>query len=154
MEIEVINETLEKDIDSLLEELENYLKEVAKEEGLENILYNVIIVSNEEIRRLNREYRNKDSITDVISFALEDDETSKSEVIRVLGDIYISIDKARSQSIEYGHSLKRELFFLATHGFLHLLGYDHMIEEEEKVMFAKQEEVLNRHGISKEEEKR
>lgn len=154
MEIEVINETEEKEINSLLEELEVYLKDVAKEEGLENILYNVIIVDNEEIRRLNHEYRNKDSVTDVISFALEDDETSKSEVIRVLGDIYISIDKARSQSIEYGHSLKRELFFLATHGFLHLLGYDHMKEEEEKIMFAKQEEVLNRHGISKEKEER
>lgn len=154
MEIEVINETEEKEINSLLEELEIYLKDVAKEEKLENILYNVIIVDNEEIRRLNREYRNKDSVTDVISFALEDDETSKSEVIRVLGDIYISIDKARSQSIEYGHSLKRELFFLATHGFLHLLGYDHMKEEEEKIMFAKQEEVLNRHGISKEKEER
>lgn len=154
MEIEVFNQTTKKEIDPLLKELQVYLKEIAKEEGLENILYNVILVDNTEIQRLNKEYRGKDSVTDVISFALEDDETSKTDVIRVLGDIYISLDKAESQSIEYGHSLKREIFFLATHGFLHLLGYDHMKKKDEIVMFQKQEEVLNHHGIYKEKEEK
>ena len=68
---------------------------------------------------------------------------------RVLGDIYISIDKARSQAKEYGHSLLRELSFLAVHGFYHLLGYDHMTEEEEKIMFSKQEEVLHECNIER-----
>lgn len=68
---------------------------------------------------------------------------------RVLGDIYISIDKARSQAEEYGHSLLRELSFLAVHGFYHLLGYDHMTEEEEKIMFSKQEEVLHECNIER-----
>ena len=73
-------------------------------------------------------------MTDVISFALEDDDTFVSIPIRVLGDIYISLEKAKEQAIDYGHSLKRELAFLTTHGMLHLLGYDHMVEEEEKVI--------------------
>ena len=68
----------------------------------------------------------------------------------MLGDIYISLDKAHSQAKEYGHSFKRELSFLAVHGFYHLLGYDHMTEEEEKIMFGKQEEVLQEFGIKKE----
>ena len=68
---------------------------------------------------------------------------------RVLGDIYISIDKARTQAIEYGHSFKRELCFLAVHGFLHLLGYDHMIKEEEEIMFNLQEEILNEAKITR-----
>ena len=69
--------------------------------------------------------------------------------MRILGDIYISIDKARSQAIEYGHSFEREICFLAVHGFYHLLGYDHMNEEEEKVMFGKQEEVLSEYGVTR-----
>ena len=68
---------------------------------------------------------------------------------RVLGDIYICLDKVKSQALEYGHSFKRELSFLAVHGLLHLLGYDHMEKEEEKIMFAKQEEVLSRYGIER-----
>ena len=71
------------------------------------------------------------------------------DVERNLGDIYISIDKARSQALEYGHGLLRELSFSAVHGFYHLLGYDHMTEEEEKVMFKKQEEVLEDYGITR-----
>ena len=92
---------------------------------------------------------NIDRETDVISFALEDEKSFNRTDIRVLGDIYISIDKARSQALEYGHSFKRELYFLAVHGFLHLLGYDHMKKEDEDVMFKKQEEVLSRYGIER-----
>ena len=71
------------------------------------------------------------------------------ENVRVLGDIYISIDRARSQAEEYGHSFLREICFLAVHGFYHLLGYDHMTPEDEKVMFGKQEEVLSAYGITR-----
>lgn len=120
----------------------NYLK-------LENVVFNVIIIDNEEIHKINKEYRGIDRPTDVISFALEDDETFISLDKRILGDIYISIDKAKEQASEYGHSLMRELCFLTIHGLLHLLGYDHMIEDEEKVMFELQERVLDIYGIKR-----
>ena len=105
-----------------------------------------MLFQSEEIHRLNRDYRGIDRPTDVISFALEDVHDIKTEV-RVLGDIYISIDKAKEQAKEYGHSFKRELCFLAVHGLLHLLGYDHMEKEEEKVMFNRQKEILEHYGI-------
>ena len=146
MEIEIFNETNE-DLEKELSELKELLMNVSKDEGLDNILFNVIIIDNDRIRELNNNYRGIDRETDVISFALEDDKTFNLEEIRVLGDIYISIEKARSQAIEYGHSFKRELSFLAIHGFLHLLGYDHMEKEEEEIMFKKQEEVLSRYEI-------
>ena len=146
MEIEIFNETNE-DLEKELEELKTLLINVSKDEGLDNILFNVIIIDNDRIRVLNREYRNIDHETDVISFALEDDKTFNLEEIRVLGDIYISVEKARSQAKGYNHSFKRELSFLAIHGFLHLLGYDHMEKEDEEIMFKKQEEVLSRYEI-------
>ncbi len=148
MEIEVFNET-EEDLSKDIMELKDFLYKVAKDEKLDNIIYNVIIIDNDRIQKINKEYRGKDMSTDVITFALEDDKTFNRTDIRVLGDIYISIDKVRSQALEYGHSFKRELYFLSIHGFLHLLGYDHMKEEEEKVMFKKQEEVLLRYGIER-----
>lgn len=133
-----------------LEEVEKVLYKAMEKEGLENTSFNLIIVDNEYIHELNKTYRNIDRETDVITFALEDED---SLVIgtdeRILGDIYISIDKARSQAEEYGHGLLRELAFLAVHGFYHLLGYDHMSQEEEKIMFKKQEEVLTEYGISR-----
>ena len=146
--VELFNQT-EKDIvelDTVLKVLDSALKK----ENLDNVSFNLIIVDNEYIHELNRTYRNIDRETDVITFALEDEDSivlPSDE--RVLGDIYISIDKAESQSQEYGHSLLRELSFLAVHGFYHLLGYDHMTEEDEKVMFKKQEEVLEEYGISR-----
>ena len=78
-----------------------------------------------------------------------DDKTMTLDGVRVLGDIYISLDKARSQAEEYGHSFKRELSFLAIHGFYHLLGYDHMTKEDEEIMFKKQEEALQKYGIKR-----
>ena len=144
--IEVFNQT-EEDLEKELKELKELLVNIANDEGLDNILFNVIIIDNDRIRVLNREYRNIDRETDVISFALEDDKTFNLEEIRVLGDIYISVEKARSQAKEYNHSFKRELSFLAIHGFLHLLGYDHMEKEDEEIMFKKQEEVLSRYEI-------
>ncbi len=148
MEIEVFNLTNE-DIDEELDGLNKYLHSVAKDENLGNVIFNVIIVDNNKIHEINKEYRNIDRETDVISFALEDDKSFNRTDIRILGDIYISIDKVISQSEEYGHSFKRELFFLALHGLLHLLGYDHMKKEDEIVMFGKQEEVLKKYGIER-----
>ena len=141
-EFEIFNQT-DRDIPEL-ETVKSVLQHAVVKEKLENVIFNVIIVDNDYIHELNKNYRNIDRETDVITFALEDEKEMVSPVgERVLGDIYISIDKAISQAEEYGHSLLRELSFLAVHGFYHLLGYDHMTEEEEKVMFAKQEEVLH-----------
>ena len=125
------------------------MKNVCKDEELDNGEFNVIIVNEEKIHDLNREYRGIDRVTDVISFALEDDKSFNIEDYRMLGDIYICLNKVKEQANEYGHSFKRELSFLAIHGLLHLLGYDHMNEEDEKVMFDKQEEVLKRYGIER-----
>ena len=107
------------------------------------VVLNIIIVNNSYIHKINKEYRGVDKETDVISFALEDDDTFVSLPIRVLGDIYISIDRVKSQALEYGHSETREIAFLTVHGILHLLGYDHIDEADEKVMFAKQDDILN-----------
>ena len=121
-----------------------------KKEKLKKVSFNIIIVDNKYIHKLNKDYRNIDKETDVITFALEDDNSLIiGEDVRVLGDIYISIDKAIYQAKEYNHSLERELSFLAVHGFYHLLGYDHETKEEEEVMFKKQEEVLDECGIKR-----
>ena len=134
-----------------LETVEKVLYSAIEKENLENVTFNLIIVDNEYIHDLNKNYRGIDRETDVITFALEDEDTLvMPDDQRILGDIYISIDRAKTQAVEYNHSLLRELSFLAVHGFYHLLGYDHMTEEEEKVMFKKQEEVLEDYGIRRE----
>ena len=134
-----------------LETVEKVLYSAIEKEKLENVVFNLIIVDNKYIHELNKMYRNIDRETDVITFALEDEDTIIiPENERILGDIYISIDKAKSQAEEYGHSLLRELCFLAVHGFYHLLGYDHQTKEEEEIMFGKQEEVLESYGITRE----
>jgi len=130
-----------------------YLKEVVQKtlehEKACNAILSIIFVGTEEIQEINRVYRGKDAVTDVISFAFEDNGVSTPENLRVLGDIYICITRMQEQAVEYGHSEKRELSFLTVHGLLHLLGYDHMEQEEEKVMFALQEEILNELGITR-----
>ena len=110
-------------------------------------IVSVSFVDNTFIHQLNRDYRKIDRPTDVISFAFLDGESDREAQLNgggivCLGDIYISIDKAKEQAEEYGHSLNRELSFLFVHGLLHLLGYDHMTPEDEKVMFALQDEIL------------
>ena len=145
--IEIINETNEE-IDII--DLNNVIEYALKHENVSNAIMNVIIIDNEKIHKINKEYRGIDRPTDVISFALEDDKTFVNTDFRVLGDIYISIDKAKIQAKEYNHSLLRELSFLAVHGFYHLLGYDHQTKEEEEIMFKKQEEVLESYGITRE----
>ena len=145
--IEIFNETNETINE--LETIERLLNYAIEHEKLNNLEFNIINVDNEKIQELNRDFRGIDRPTDVITFALEDNEDFPEMDIRVLGDIYISIDKAKGQAIEYGHSFLRELSFLTIHGFLHLLGYDHMNEDEEKVMFSKQEEILDGFGIKR-----
>lgn len=126
-----------------LESVEKVINYALEFENIKDAVFNIIIVDNNYIHELNKNYRNIDRETDVITFALEDYDDNVDLGFRLLGDIYISYDKAVSQAKEYGHSLERELCFLAVHGFLHLLGYDHMEKEEEKIMFNKQEEILD-----------
>ncbi len=111
--------------------------------------FNIIFVSNEEIQQINRDYRGLDKVTDVISFALMDNDISNYNAEDELGDIFICVDRAKEQASEYGHSLEREIGFLSVHGYLHLCGYDHMKLEDEKVMFAKQDEILNKAGLKR-----
>ncbi len=145
---EIINDTASDIIE--IDELDKYLQFVVDKEKLNEALFNVIFVTNERIHEINLEYRNVDRVTDVISFALEDNDSKFDKLpIRVLGDIYIAKDVAYAQALEYGHSRLREVCFLATHGLLHLLGYDHMEKEEEEVMFKKQEALLNAYQIKR-----
>ncbi len=129
--------------------LDNVIKRVFEHEKIKNTFCSIIFVSEEEIQKINKEYRHIDKVTDVISFALFDGEEKKEEVTSLLGDIYICIPRMIDQAKEYGHSEKRELSFLVVHGLLHLLGYDHMTKEEEKIMFQIQEEILQLENIRK-----
>ncbi|MDE6952931.1 MAG: rRNA maturation RNase YbeY [Erysipelotrichales bacterium] len=102
-----------------------------------------LLIDDKQIHEINKQYRDIDRSTDVISFALEDSEDFMVEGMpRSLGDIFISVEHAMAQAKEYEHSLHREMCFLFTHGLLHLLGYDHMNEEDEKEMFSLQKEIL------------
>ena len=126
-----------------------------EEEGIDDTAeVSVTLVDNEGIRELNREHRDIDRETDVLSFPLGDDdgygEDPDNDAI-MLGEIVISLEKAAQQAEEYGHSYRREVAFLITHSLFHLLGYDHVnSEEEEKIMFGKQEKVLDKLGITRE----
>jgi probable rRNA maturation factor len=100
----------------------------------------VTLVGSKEIRALNRQYRGIDRATDVLSFEMD---------AFMLGDIIISLETAENQAKEYGHSLEREIGFLTVHGMLHLLGYDHLNKSDEDIMFAKQEEILQKLGIKR-----
>ncbi len=132
---------------------ERAVREALKYEGFsENVEVSLTIVSGSEIRALNKKFRNIDRETDVLSFPLIDFTEPLPDFgsrCVPLGDIVISIDRAKEQSIEYNHSLERELGFLTVHSMLHLMGYDHMTEEEEKVMFSKQREILNKMGLER-----
>lgn len=144
---EIFNETSET-LD--LEEEKRIIEFALKHENLTNVTFNVIFVDSDKITELNRNYRGIDRETDVISFALEDGEANINfEFGRLLGDIYICVPKMKAQAQEYGHSLTREMGFLTVHGLLHLLGYDHMEKEEEKIMFKKQKEILDAYGLKR-----
>lgn len=134
-----------EDIETLINYTYDYLKNDKDAE------VSISFVSEEEIQAINRDYRDKDEVTDVISFALLDDD-SDVDIIGMpvtLGDIIINTNRADEQAKEYNHSYKRELMFLSLHGFLHLLGFDHMNEEDEKEMFGLQKEILDAFGLSR-----
>ena len=152
--IDCIDET-EKLSEEQMLEIERIINFAANKQKVElHSEVSVTFVSNERIQEINREYRDKDQPTDVISFAMEELGEGEVEMVgaempRVLGDIIISVPKAIEQAEEYGHSFIRELGFLAVHGFLHLLGFDHMTEEDEREMFTLQKEILDEYGLKR-----
>lgn len=136
-------------VDFSYEYLDDVIKKVLKHEHVKNAYFGIIFVDLKETQRINKEYRGIDSVTDVISFALEDTSDNIQIDMRILGDIYVCIPKMIEQANTYGHSIKRELSFLVVHGLLHLLGYDHMNELDEEIMFGLQELILNEAGITR-----
>ena len=134
------------------ETIKKVLEQCFKEEKLENSkLYITITLTNSEnIRKINKEYRNIDKATDVLSFPMYEKEELEEKIAKqhyehedVLGDIVISIEKVEEQAKEYGHSFERELSYMIVHGFYHLMGYDHIEEEDKKKMRPKEEKILN-----------
>lgn len=144
-------------VDSKVEELiRELLGRAATEEALiGEVEVAVTFMTDDAIQEVNAQYRGKDVPTDVISFALEEMTEGEVAIVAeegmptVLGDILISVETAARQAGEYGHDFKREIGFLALHGFLHLLGYDHMTEEEETKMFGRQKEILASFGLER-----
>ena len=145
--IGIYNET--ESLKEEIKEIPKLLEFALSYQNITNVDFNIIIVSEKKIHEINKEYRNVDRPTDVISFALEDTKDIEYDGYRLLGDIYICDSKVAAQAKEYGHSIKRELSFLSIHGLLHLLGYDHIKEDEEKIMFSLQEEILDKYGIKR-----
>ena len=147
MKINFVNET---DLD--VKEYKKLIRSVFKYEK-SPMFFNVIFVNKDRIQQINKDYRGIDRVTDVITFALmENPEEIFMGAEFELGDVFICIDRALEQASEYNHSIEREMGFLAVHGYLHLTGYDHMTPEDEKVMFAKQEEILARANLKRNEE--
>ncbi len=109
--------------------------------------FDIIFVTKDEIKRINNEFRKKDAVTDVISFANIDDPMNFD--YKSLGEIFICVEKAFEQANEYGHSKAREMLFLAVHGYLHLCGFDHIEKEDEKIMFKIQDDILDKAGIKR-----
>lgn len=154
LNIDFLDETNEVK-SSHIEQVEKLLNFAAEKENVEaGSELSVTFVTNDRIQEINREYRDKDKPTDVISFAMEELGEGETEIAgegipRVLGDIIISIQRTEEQAAEYGHSFERELGFLAVHGFLHLLGYDHETDEEEREMFGRQKDILDEYGLTR-----
>ncbi|AKL95788.1 rRNA maturation factor [Clostridium aceticum] len=151
MELEIDNrqEIIEVE-ETLVKTLEKLVKASLDYEGWEtDYEVSLSFVDNEEIHELNKTYREKDCPTDVLSFPMVDDDSPVLEE-KILGDIVISVEKAIEQAKEYGHSFEREMAFLTVHSMFHLMGYDHMEEEDAKEMRAKEEAVLQQLGIKRE----
>ncbi len=152
----IIDREIEEDLEQYFDFDLNELSYEIIKEGLvlenipENVEVSILLVDNEQIKELNSKHRKKDTPTDVLSFPLltEFHNLPEDDII-YLGDIVISVERAKEQADEYGHSFKREIGFLIAHSILHLLGYDHMIEEDEKCMIDKQEEILNNIGLTR-----
>lgn len=153
VEVNYINDQDKFDIPEEMEPLlENLIMRVVEFEELDKFCeVSVLFVDNEKIRVMNRDYRDKDQATDVLSFPQYDDvhgETEK-EVHVLLGDIVISLERAMEQAKDFGHSLTRELCYLTVHSMFHLFGYDHMTEEDKKVMREREEKILTDAGITR-----
>lgn len=138
--------------ESLIEKVVSFV--LTEEKIKKNLDVYITLTNNETIRKINAEHRNIDKATDVLSFPMF--ERSEIDKLRIeddaediLGDIIVSVEKVREQAEEYGHSFSRELAYLVTHGMLHLLGYDHIIEEEKKVMREREEEILGKLDITR-----
>ena len=139
-----------------IDENEEYIKLIQKVvnkcfevENLQdsNLYISIILTNPKNIQEINKEHRNIDKPTDVLSFPMFEKnelENANFENTEVLGDVIISIERVKEQAIEYGHGFDRELAYMVVHGFYHLMGYDHMIEEDKVVMRAKEENVLNK----------
>ena len=166
LRIEWMNEQEIKEITpEFIELLENLLKYAGEQEEIEEGEISLTFVDDKRIHELNKEYRGYDKPTDVLSFAIQemgedeleivyeiDEESDGDEFnneVEPLGDIIISVETAIAQAEEYGHSIERELGFLFVHGFLHLIGYDHQDEAAEQEMFAKQEQILSKAGLTR-----
>ena len=141
----IVDNNLYQNYDYLNEVINHTLEVMDAKESI----FTIIFVTKEEIHELNKQYRGVDRVTDVISFALEDAHDVSLSDIRVLGDIYICIDRMKEQALEYNHSETRELSFLTVHGLLHLLGYDHQTKEEEEIMFNLQRKILSDLNINR-----
>lgn len=146
VEIEYLDIDENKDYEALIEKVVSKCFE--EENLLDSKLYlSVILTDPAHIQEINKEYRNIDKPTDVLSFPMFEKnelENVSFENEEVLGDVVVSIEKVKEQAIEYGHGFERELAYMIVHGFYHLMGYDHMIEEEKEIMRAKEENVLNK----------
>lgn len=129
--------------------LKQYIKEILKSEEVTSdkpFYLSIMLTDNKSIQVINRDYRGKDSPTDVISFAYHETEDFDIGPYDVLGDIIISLERVEEQRIEYNHSFEREFFYVLTHGVLHILGYDHIDEEDKKIMRCREEEILAKFG--------
>lgn len=146
MKINFVNET---NLD--VKEYKKIIRNVLKHEKCDKF-FNIIFVEKDRIQQINNDYRGINKVTDVITFALmENQDEIFMEAVDELGDVFICVDRAIEQANEYNHSVSREIGFLAVHGYLHLIGYDHMTEADEKVMFAKQDEILNKAKLKRNE---
>ena len=139
--------------------IQDVIKTCYKQEKIENskLIITITLTTPENIKEINKTYRDIDRATDVLSFPIfEKDELDKKiekkdfEIEDMLGDIVISIEKVEEQAVEYGHSFERELSYMVVHGFYHLMGYDHIKEEDKKIMRKKEEQVLEKLGIQRE----
>lgn len=142
--LNVVNKTKYKDFERFYPLLDEYYKKTIKTLKLKDkYALSLIIVGPKTIKNINRDYRDIDKVTDVISFALLDSgENEEYDGVVELGDIFINRNRVLSQAKEYGHSTKREFVFLFIHGLLHLLGYDHMKPKDEKKMFDLQKKII------------
>nr|WP_072536912.1 rRNA maturation RNase YbeY [Anaerococcus mediterraneensis] len=152
MNLLISNNTKEDlDLEKISGQAEKTIKEVLRTEDFsENVEVSLSIVDEDQIHKLNKEYRNVDRKTDVLSFPMDekayDDEGNP---IILLGDIVICLDVAKDQALDFGHSFEREIMYLICHSTLHLLGYDHIEEDDKKVMRAKEKEIMKNLGVFK-----